>query len=70
MIEIIVLSLQQEVEGIVSQQSINNISSMRQQKQRIAEFLDGIIDSSLPAEQQIMLFSEEGVEGAGAAQNQ
>ncbi len=40
---------------------------MEQQKQRIAEFLDGIIDSSLPAEQQIMLFSEEeGVEGAGA----
>ncbi len=40
---------------------------MRQQKQRIAEFLDGIIDSSLPIEQQIMLFSEdEGVEGTGA----
>lgn len=41
---------------------------MEKQKKRIAEFLDGIIDSSLPAEQQIVLFSEEeDVEGAATA---
>lgn len=38
---------------------------MEEQKKKISEFLDGIIDKSLPAEQQIMLFSqEEGIEGA------
>lgn len=40
---------------------------MDKQKKRISEFLDGIIDRSLPAEQQITLFSqEEDVDGAGS----
>ncbi len=38
---------------------------MKEQKRKIAKFLEGIIDHSLPPEKQIMLFSqEESVEGA------
>lgn len=43
---------------------------MKNQAERIAEFLDKLTDSSLPIEQQILLFSqEESVDGAGSKNN-
>lgn len=42
---------------------------MTNQTKRIAEFLDGIIDPSLPLEEQIMLFSQEGSGVDGAINN-